>query len=118
VADQPNDEHQKAQCNGDICSSMCHFAPNSSGPSAKSLAPVRFAMSRPDCRSLPCNAASEESFGNSAQAAEPSILPDRAANLIGLSRRVARQVQPISDGHGLVFGELLEARSVSRWGRG
>jgi hypothetical protein len=70
------------------------------------------------CRSLPCNAASEESFGNSAQAAEPSILPDRAANLIGLSRRVARQVQPISDGHGLVFGELLEARSVSRWGRG
>jgi hypothetical protein len=70
------------------------------------------------CRSLPCNAASEESFGNSAQAAEPSILPDRAANLIGLSRRVARQVQPISDGHGLVFGELLEARWVSRWGRG
>ena len=31
VADQANDEHQKAQCNGDICSSMCHFAPNSSG---------------------------------------------------------------------------------------
>jgi hypothetical protein len=34
-----------------------------------------------DCRSLPCNSASEKSFG--AQAAEPSILPDRAANLIG-----------------------------------
>ena len=76
AANQENDEQQNAQCNGNVCSSMCHFAPNSSG-SVGQIVGTGSVCDGHDPIVKVCNAASEESFGNSAQAAEPSILPDR-----------------------------------------
>jgi len=60
MKNQANDERQKAQCNGDICSSMCHISPNSSVENW-SLDQTRTGSV---CGCLQCNAAIDESFGN------------------------------------------------------